>query len=517
LIADAPQPRRGASTSLFPAILSADDAAARPRVTVRASAGAGRSQTLREEEQGMSETFDAIIIGTGQAGPPLARRLTGAGMRVAIVERHLFGGTCVNTGCIPTKAMVASAYAAYLARRAADYGVTVAGAVGVDMARVKARKDEISGRSRDGLERSLRTLDKCTVFTGHARFTAPHEVQVGDGRIRAERIFINVGARAAVPLLEGIDKVPYLTNSSILALDSAPPHLIIVGGSYIGLEFGQMFRRFGSEVTIIEKGPRLIDREDHDVAEAIGGILTDEGIDVRLNAECISVTGSHGDLLAGFSSNDQPQGVSGSHLLIATGRRPNTDDLGLDVAGIAADARHYIEVDDQLRTNVEGIWALGDCNGKGGFTHTSYNDFEIVASNLLDGVPRGVSDRIPAYGLYIDPPLGRAGLTEREAVQRGHRVLVGQRPMTRISRAIEKGETKGLMKIVVDADSDEILGAAVLGCGGDEVIHGILDMMYARARYPVLQRAMHIHPTVSELVPTILGELKPAAAESAAS
>jgi pyruvate/2-oxoglutarate dehydrogenase complex dihydrolipoamide dehydrogenase (E3) component len=509
-------PRRGATT-FIPAILSADDAAALSRGTVRTAAGERRSRTLGNEEQGMSETFDAIIIGTGQAGPPLARRLTAAGMRVAIIERHLFGGTCVNTGCIPTKAMVASAYAAHLARRAADYGVTVAGPVSVDMARVKVRKDEISGRSRDGLERSLRTLDKCTVFTGHARFIAPHEVQVGDRRLRAERIFINVGARAAVPPLEGIDQVRYLTNSSILALDTAPAHLVIVGGSYIGLEFGQMFRRFGSEVTIIEKGPRLVEREDHDVADAICDILTDEGIDVRLNAECISVSGNDGGISAGFTSGDSPQAVSGSHLLIATGRRPNTDDLGLDVAGIAADARQYINVDNELRTNVDGIWALGDCNGQGGFTHTSFNDFEIVASNLLDGLPRGLSDRIPAHGLYIDPPLGRAGLTEREAVKRGHRVLVGQRPMTRISRAVEKGETKGLMKIVVDGDSQEILGAAVLGTGGDEVVHGILDMMYAKARYPVLQRAMHIHPTVSELVPTILGELKPAAAEPAES
>jgi pyruvate/2-oxoglutarate dehydrogenase complex dihydrolipoamide dehydrogenase (E3) component len=456
----------------------------------------------------MSETFDAIIIGTGQAGPPLARRLAAAGMRVAIIERHLFGGTCVNTGCIPTKTMVASAYAAHLARRAAEFGVVVDGAIRVDMAAVKARKDEISGKSRDGLEHSLRTLDNCTVFTGTARFSSPHEVQVGSSRLHAERIFLNVGARAAVPPLEGIDTVPYLTNSSILALDTLPRHLLIVGGSYIGLEFGQMFRRFGSEVTIIEKGPRLVDREDQDVADAIRGVLTDEGIDVRLNAECISVSTSNGEILAGFTSKATPQTVAGSHLLLATGRRPNTDDLGLEQAGVATNARHYIEVDSELRTNVAGIWALGDCNGKGGFTHTAYNDFEIVASNLLDGIPRSLADRIPAYGLFIDPPLGRAGLTEREAAERGHRVMVGQRPMTRIGRAVEKGETKGLMKIVVDADSEEILGAAVLGPGGDEVIHGILDMMYAKARYPVLQRAMHIHPTVSELVPTILGEMK---------
>jgi pyruvate/2-oxoglutarate dehydrogenase complex dihydrolipoamide dehydrogenase (E3) component len=487
------------------------------RDTAYASALGDRCGLGQKERERMTETFDAIIIGTGQAGPPLARRLAAAGMRVAIIERHLFGGTCVNTGCIPTKTMVASAYAAFMARRTADFGVMVDGPVRIDMARVKARKDAISGKSRDGVERSLRTLDKCTVFTGHARFTGPHEVQVGASRLRAERIFINVGARAARPKLEGLDKVDYLTNSSILALDTVPPHLIIVGGSYVGLEFGQMFRRFGSEVTIIEKSPRLVGREDHDVADAICGILTDEGIDVRLNAECISVSQRDDGVSAGFDSQAGAKTVLGSHLLVALGRQPNTDDLALEVAGITVDEHLNIEVDNQLRTNVEGVWALGDCNGKGGFTHTSYNDFEIVASNLLDGVPRGVSDRIPAHGLYIDPPLGRAGLTEREAVQRGHRVLVGKRPMTRISRAVEKGETKGLMKIVVDGDSEEILGAAVLGTGGDEVIHGILDMMYARARYPVLQHAMHIHPTVSELVPTILGELKPAEPEPAAS
>jgi pyruvate/2-oxoglutarate dehydrogenase complex dihydrolipoamide dehydrogenase (E3) component len=309
--------------------------------------------------------------------------------------------------------------------------------------------------------------------------------------------------------MPGLEQVRYLTNSSMMKLDVAPSHLIIVGGSYVGLEFGQMFRRFGSQVTLIEKAPRLLGREDEDISDAIHAILTDEAIDVRLNADCIGAGQSGDSVTVRFRSPDGAQTVGGSHLLLAVGRRPNTDDLGLDAAGVACDAQGYIEVDDQLRTNVAGIWALGDCNGKGGFTHTAYNDFEIVASNLLDNRPRTLADRIPAYALYIDPPLGRAGLTEREARVTGRRVSVGKRPMARVSRAIEKGETKGLMKIVVDSDSREILGAAILGTGGDEVVHGVLDMMYAKAPYPVLQRAMHIHPTVSELIPTILSELSP--------
>jgi pyruvate/2-oxoglutarate dehydrogenase complex dihydrolipoamide dehydrogenase (E3) component len=457
----------------------------------------------------LTSTYDAIIIGTGQAGPPLAKRFSEAGMSVAIVERHLFGGTCVNTGCIPTKAMVASAYAAHMARRAADYGVIVDTAVGVDMAAVNTRKDTISEQSRVGVERMLRGLKHCAVHQGHARFQSPREVTVGADRLRSDRVFINVGGRALVPSFPGLDQVPYLTNSSMMHLDVAPPHLIIVGGSHVGLEFGQMFRRFGSDVTIIEKESRLAGHEDDDIAGAIHGMLTDEGIDVRLNAECIAVSsGSGGSIAVTAACQPEVQTVSGSHLLLATGRRPNTDDLGLEAAGVQTDDRGYIAVDDQLRTNVAGIWALGDCNGKGAFTHTAYNDFEIVASNLLDNRPRSVRDRITAYALYIDPPLGRAGLTEREARERGRKISVGKRPMTRVSRAIEKGETKGLMKIIVDAGSQEILGAAVLGTGGDEVIHCVLDTMYAKAPYPVLQRAMHIHPTVSELIPTILGELK---------
>jgi pyruvate/2-oxoglutarate dehydrogenase complex dihydrolipoamide dehydrogenase (E3) component len=457
----------------------------------------------------MTTTHDAIIIGTGQAGPSLAGRLSRAGMRVAVVERQLFGGTCVNTGCIPTKAMVASAYAAHLARRGADFGVSIAGRIDVDIAQVQARKDAISARSRQGLEKMLNGLERCDVYHGHACFRGPREVAVGESVLRADRIFINVGGRAAIPALPGIDRTPYLTNSSMMSLSVLPEHLVIVGGSYVGLEFGQMYRRFGSRVTIVEMGAGLIGREDADVSTAIRDFLVEEGIEIRVNARCISLSRGAEGITANVDCIEGEPAVTGSHLLLATGRRPNTDDLGLDAAGIGQDDRGYIVVDDGLRTNVEGVWALGDCNGRGAFTHTSYNDYEIVATNLLDGGQRKVSDRIPAYALYTDPPLGRAGLSEAQVRDRGRPALIGTRAMTRVGRAIEKGETKGFMKILVDRESREILGAAVLGTGGDEAIHCVLDVMYAKAPYNVLQRAVHIHPTVSELIPTMLGELQP--------
>jgi pyruvate/2-oxoglutarate dehydrogenase complex dihydrolipoamide dehydrogenase (E3) component len=456
----------------------------------------------------MKHSYDAIIIGTGQAGPPLAGRLAAAGMKVAIAERKLFGGTCVNTGCIPTKTLVASAYAARMARRAAEYGVN-AGPVTVDMKRVKARKDEISGRSRTGVESWLKSMKNCTVHVGHARFESAHEVRVGEDVLTADRVFINVGGRAIVPGIPGLDQVNFLTNSSMMAVDFLPAHLVIVGGSYIGLEFGQMFRRFGSEVTIVEMAPRLIHREDEDVSVAIHDILEAEGVHIRLNAKCIRVAKRESGVAVGVDCTDGTPDVFGSHLLLAVGRRPNTDDLGLDKAGIIQDKRGYIVVDDELRTNVPGIWALGDCNGRGAFTHTSYNDFEIVAANILDSDSRRLSDRITAYALYIDPPLGRAGMTETEVRATGRKAFIGTRPMTRVGRAIEKGETQGFIKILVDADSKQILGASILGTSGDEAIHTLLDVMYARAPYTVMQRAVHIHPTVSELLPTVLGELKP--------
>jgi pyruvate/2-oxoglutarate dehydrogenase complex dihydrolipoamide dehydrogenase (E3) component len=459
----------------------------------------------------MAASYDAIIIGTGQAGPFLTHRLATAGMKIAIIERKLFGGTCVNTGCIPTKTMVASAYAAHMARRAADFGVSTGG-ISVDMKRVKARKDEVSGKSRTGVEAWLKKMENCTVYEGHARFESPREVSVGLERLTAERIFINVGGRASVPKMTGLEQIEYLTNSSMMDIDFLPRRLIIVGGSYIGLEFGQMFRRFGSEVTIIEMAEGLIQREDQDVSSAIKEILERENINLRLKANCIGFSKRGGEIIAHVDCAAGAPEVTGTHLLLAVGRRPNTDDLGLEKAGVSLDKRGYIVVDDQLRTSAPGIWALGDCNGKGAFTHTSFNDAEIVAANLLDNDSRRVSDRILAYALYIDPPLGRAGMTEAEARKSGRTLLIGKRPMTKVGRAVEKGETQGFMKIIVDGQTREILGAAILGTGGDEVIHSILDVMYAKAPYTVIQRAMHIHPTVSELVPTMLGELQPLAA-----
>ena len=453
--------------------------------------------------------YDAIIIGTGQSGPALALRLVAAGWKVAIIERKLFGGTCVNTGCTPTKTLVASAYAAHVVRRAADYGVRVEGAVKVDMKAVKARKDAVVALSRDGVEQSLKALEGCTVYEGHGRFVAEKKVAVNASELTADRIFINVGARAVIPPIPGLDHVPYLTNSSMMDVDFLPAHLIILGGSYVGLEFAQAYRRFGSEVTVAEAAPRLIAREDEDVSQAVADFLKEEGIDVRVSSKVIGVEKQGNSIAVKLDSAGKNSQIVGTHLLVAVGRRPNTDDLGLDKAGIATDTRGYIQADDQLRTNIAGIWAMGDCNGRGAFTHTSWNDFQIVAANLLDNDRRRVSDRITAYALYTDPPLGRIGMTEAEVRKTGKPALLSTLAMERVSRAKERGETTGFMKILVDRDSKQILGASFLGLAGDEVIHCVLDAMYAKAPYTVIQRAMHVHPTVSELIPTMLGALKP--------
>jgi len=458
----------------------------------------------------MKKNFDAIVIGSGQSGPFLAARLAAAGQQVSLIERNRFGGTCVNTGCIPTKSLVASAYNAHMVRRASDFGVQVDAPPRVDMKRVKARKEEIVGKSRSGLETWLKNTPNCTIYNGHARFQSPKEVVVGEDILTAPQIFINVGGRAAIPRIPGVSETPFLTNSTLLDLDVLPTHLVIVGGGYVGLEFAQIFRRFGSDVSIVEKAPRLIGHEDEKVSAEVQRILEQEGINVRVNATCIELTrAGKAEVGVRLDCTGVAPKVIGSHLLLAMGRTPNTEDLGLEKAGVARDDQGYILVDHQLRTNVPGIWALGDCNGHGGFTHTSYNDFEIVAADLLDHESRSVTDRIKAYNLYIDPPLGRVGMTDRDALGSGRRVLKGSRPMTRVGRAVEKGESQGFMEILVDADSKEILGATILGTGGDEAIHCVLDLMYARAPYTVMQRAMHIHPTVSELIPTLLGELQP--------
>lgn len=455
--------------------------------------------------------YDAIIIGTGQAGPALARRLAGAGMTVAIIERKLFGGTCVNTGCTPTKALVASAYAAHMVSRAGEFGVELDGSRRVDMKRVKARMDAIVAPSNKGVEKSLRSTERCTVYHDHARFLSPREVAVGEEVLSADKIFINVGGRALVPPMPGLDQVDYLTNSTLLKLDVLPKHLIVIGGSYIGLEFAQIYRRFGSEVTVIEMTPRLVGREDEDISAGVQDILEREGINVRLNAQCLSVGRRGNDITANVDCTEGAPEVAGSHLLLAVGRRPNTDDLGLDKAGIATDEKGYIQVDDELSTNVANIWALGDCNGKGAFTHTAWNDFEIVAANLLGEDARRVSDRILAYNLYTDPPLARVGLSEAQVRKSGKPALIATMAMEDVGRAYEKSETLGFMKVVVDGATKQILGAAILGTAGDEVIHCFLDLMYAKAPYTVMQRAMHIHPTVAEFLPTLLGDLKPLA------
>jgi pyruvate/2-oxoglutarate dehydrogenase complex dihydrolipoamide dehydrogenase (E3) component len=465
----------------------------------------------------MPREFDAIVIGTGQSGPSLARRMAGEGWQVAVLERGQPGGTCVNTGCIPTKTLVASAKVAAMARRAAEYGVVLDGPVRVDMRRVKERMRAVSGRSREAVARSLESNENINFIRGHGRFVAPDAVGVDGEVLRSKRIFVNVGARAATPDMPGVERVPHLDNSSFLALDELPAHLIVVGGSYVGLEFGQMYRRFGSEVTILQRGPRLLPREDEDVSAALRGILEQEGIAVRVEAECTAVEPSGRDIVARVSCAKGAPRVVGTHLLFAVGRVPNTGDLDLERAGVETDAQGMIRVDEELRTGVPGIWAIGDCNGRGGFTHTSYNDYEIVEANLFDGGGRKVSERIPAYALYTDPPLGRCGMNEREARASGREVLVGRYFMEDVGRAFERSETEGFMKVLVDARTQEILGAALLGIEGDEVMHTLLDLMYARAPYTVVTRAMHVHPTVSEYLPSLfhaLGPLAPGAPDS---
>lgn len=457
----------------------------------------------------MIQNYDAIVIGTGQSGPALAQRLTREGLKTAICERKLFGGTCVNVGCIPTKTLVASARAAYMARRSADFGVMVDGNVEVDMRAVKARKDAVVNQSNNGVTTWLGDMDNLAIYEGHARLTGARTVMVNDSLLEADKIFLNVGGRAFIPDMPGINDVDYLTNSTIMELDVLPQHLIIIGGSYIGLEFAQMYRRFGSEVTVVEMGERVIARDDPDVSASVQSILEGEGVRFRLGAECIGLSRHDEGLAVNLHCEEGAPQVTGSHLLLAVGRIPNTADLGLQEAGVETDKRGFIAVDEHCATNVPGIWALGDANGRGAFTHTSWNDYEIVAANLFDNDPRKLSDRILCYGLFIDPPLGRIGMTEQQARDSGRNVLIGTMPMSRVGRARERSETEGFMKILVDGDDGRILGAAILGIGGDEVVHSLLDVMYAGAPYTTILRATHIHPTVTELIPTLLGDLRP--------
>lgn len=453
-----------------------------------------------------TEVFDAIIVGAGQAGPAIAARCSREGLKTAVIERHHFGGTCVNVGCVPTKTLVASARAIRLAQRGAEFGFDIEG-LRVDMARVIARKDTIVAKSREGVESWMRGLKNTEVIVGDAHFVGPATLDVGGRRLSAPHIFLNVGGRAVRPALPGIDSVPTLDNVSVMELNTVPEHLVIVGGSYIGIEFAQLMRRLGAAVTVVERSPRLLPREDPDVSDGIRAILEAEGIRFELGAECLSLAPAGNRIVVGSTCADGA-GVTGSHVLLAVGRQPNTDSLGLEQAGIRTDARGYVEVDDQCRTSAEGVWAVGDCNGRGAFTHTSWNDHEIVVANLFDDDPRRISDRIPCYALFIDPALGRVGMTETEAVASGKRVLRAKMPMQRVGRAREAGETQGFMKVLVDGDTQRIMGASILGMNGDEVVHSLLDIMAADQPYSVISRAMHIHPTVSELVPTLLQQLK---------
>ncbi|OLE19767.1 MAG: mercuric reductase [Betaproteobacteria bacterium 13_1_20CM_3_63_8] len=458
----------------------------------------------------MSEKFDAIVIGAGQAGPALCARLDQEGLKTALIERKLLGGTCVNNGCIPTKTLIASARAAHVARRGGDYGFA-AGRVRVDMAAVKTRKDHVVRNSLDNLRKWLKGMKHVELVHGQAKFSAPHAVTVKNRVLEADKIFINVGARAAVPDLPGVRDVPFLNNSTMMALDFLPEHLVIVGGSYIGLEFAQMYRRFGSKVTVVEKAPKLLPREDDDVAAEIRAILGREGVVIRTAAECMELKQRGKRVVVGLHCRRGEPLAEGSHVLLAVGRKPNTDDLGLENAQIEIDERGFIKVDDACRTSNPRAWALGEVNGRGAFTHTSYNDYEIVAANLFDNARRRISDRIMAYALFIDPPLGRAGMNEAEAKQSGKRILAAKMPMTRVGRAREAGEMQGFMKVLVDEASGELLGAALLGLNADEIVHSVLDVMYAKKPYTTIQRAVHIHPTVTELIPTLLGGLKPLA------
>ena len=436
-------------------------------------------------------------------------RLAKAGRKTAVLERGRFGGTCVNAGCIPTKTLVASARAIHMAGRGAEFGFTIGGDVRVDMSRVKARKDAVVRRSNEGVERWMKSTPGLTVYEGHGRFTAPHSVSVNGDVLEADQIFINVGARAAVPDMPGTGDVPFLTSTGILDLEVLPKHLTVVGGSYIGLEFAQMYRRFGSRVTVVEQGDRLIAREDEDVSAGLQQVLEAEGITVRLKATCIGLRRTPGGAAVSVDCTQGTPEIESTHVLLAVGRWPNTDDLGLEAAGLATDAGGFITTDDECRTSVPGVWALGDCNGRGAFTHTSYHDHEIVVANLFDADRRRISDRIPCYALYTDPPVGRVGMTTREARTSGKRVLVGYRPMSKVSRAREMSETSGFMRALVDADTQQILGAVVFGVGGDEIVHSVLDIMYAHAPYTTISRAVHIHPTISELIPTMLQVLRP--------
>ena len=452
-----------------------------------------------------TDSFDALVIGSGQAGPALAVRLAGHGWKTALVERGELGGTCVNNGCTPTKTLVASARAAWVVRHAADYGVAVAGPVKIDYAAVRARMMAVVQSSRDSLGQWVAGTPGLSLVRGEARFVAPDAVRVGARTLTAPRIFVHVGARPVVPDWIAASGAPFLTSESLMALAQLPAHLVILGAGYIALEYAQVYARFGCAVTVVEHGDRLLPREDAEVAGVVRRVLERDGVAFRIGVNATALRRDGEGIVLSVDGGD----IAGSHLLAAVGRRPNVEALDLSRAGVACDAHGAVQVDDQLRTDVAGIWALGDVNGRGAFTHTSYNDYEIVAANLLDDDPRSVRDRVPAYALYTDPPLARIGLSRAGARASGRRVLVGHLPMTRVGRARERGETDGFIEALVDADTQRLLGATLLGIEADEAIHGLLDVMSAGLPFTAISRTMHIHPTVSELIPTMLQSLRP--------
>jgi len=451
--------------------------------------------------------YDAIIIGSGQGGNPLAYRLADLGWSVALIEKKNLGGTCINVGCTPTKTMVHRAQVAHYARDAARWGISATN-VSVDLAKIVAQKDEVVLSFRGGQQKQVDKRANLRLHRGQARFVRPHQLKVGDELLESEKIFINAGGRPNIPAIPGLDSVSYLTNESVMQLTTVPEHLLVLGGGYIGLEFGQMFRRFGSRVTVLHTGKQIVPREDPEIAAELQKALEAEGIQFLLNTRTTRVENKNSAVTLSFERPADSSSVTGSHLLIGTGRGPNTDDLGLDVAGIETDKNGFIKVNGRLETNVSGVWALGDCKGGPAFTHISYNDFQIVYGNLVEGKKLSTENRPVPYCVFTDPQLGGVGMTEKEARAKSFKLKIGRCPMTYVARAIERGETAGLMKLVVDASNDRILGASILASEGGELVQILGALMLANQPYTLLKGAVYIHPTLAEGFFSLMEDVK---------